>query len=737
MSNTLFMHPALRLWLEMLSLSMDPHRNLMGKQAVPQRLKASRPGFVCSKKVPRIDRLPTAGSFPDGAIFEGNNRKDDDDGILMFRRIMSSNVVDYLSQTRTPMQSDLTGVFFKGTSPTIRIQPRRPPAASQAAHIQQRDWGPFPFGQRQHNLPSCRYRLERIPSSPHPHPVADGIEGARSAKQEPRATTATSIRSVWPNYLAAPRRSEPPAPFPLSTYKLPSLDISQAQAAQAGHQYWPGATASAPSLAYPPSHTLPTPPTTESDVFKPPSENRNDGFNLAAAAPQQQPSMASTLEPHGQPQSLTARRSAASNLPTFELPPPPSISQKFMQYNNVPVTQSTPAMVSVGNLLTPPTNIPGDSLSPLPSTMNNHGNGSQNLQSYAPPGAFWPPPAGANNSYPLGGTPQPFNQGSGSLFPPRGMFSPSLNSLVRNNSNSPSSTDGLPPPPPFDMHQLPPFPGSMPMSAPPNPSTVGSVGAPQYQAYTPQNYMNAHSPGSAPTTQASPVNGPDYRPHSTPTYYAGSQASSTPQSSHFPQFQNHSPPQNSPLTASAPQGSRTSPLNGQSSGSQHPVQQPGSGFPRHYPLYNLPAISGPIITNMQTPGGQMTMLGMPNHGLPGNIMPGYNSGASAQMHQLYAGHHQPAPHNDRPFKCDQCPQSFNRNHDLKRHKRIHLAVKPFPCGHCDKSFSRKDALKRHILVKNCGKSPSRSARDRESMSPVEKSEAQSSDNDDSPVKFDG
>lgn len=56
----------------------------------------------------------------------------------------------------------------------------------------------------------------------------------------------------------------------------------------------------------------------------------------------------------------------------------------------------------------------------------------------------------------------------------------------------------------------------------------------------------------------------------------------------------------------------------------------------------------------------------------------------------------PAPlqvQNDRPFKCDECPQSFNRNHDLKRHKRIHLAVKPFPCLYCDKSFSRKDALK--------------------------------------------
>jgi uncharacterized Zn-finger protein len=56
---------------------------------------------------------------------------------------------------------------------------------------------------------------------------------------------------------------------------------------------------------------------------------------------------------------------------------------------------------------------------------------------------------------------------------------------------------------------------------------------------------------------------------------------------------------------------------------------------------------------------------------------------------------------DRPFKCDECPQSFNRNHDLKRHKRIHLAVKPYPCQYCEKQFSRKDALKRHVLVKGC------------------------------------
>jgi uncharacterized Zn-finger protein len=69
---------------------------------------------------------------------------------------------------------------------------------------------------------------------------------------------------------------------------------------------------------------------------------------------------------------------------------------------------------------------------------------------------------------------------------------------------------------------------------------------------------------------------------------------------------------------------------------------------------------------------------------------------------MYGHPGQPQPQNDRPFKCDQCPQSFNRNHDLKRHKRIHLAVKPFPCGHCEKSFSRKDALKvRFLSDSNC------------------------------------
>ncbi|KAL8701748.1 MAG: hypothetical protein Q9224_000358 [Gallowayella concinna] len=509
------------------------------------------------------------------------------------------------------------------------------------------------------------------------------------ANKEPQ-TTSTS------DYFAKPRHVEPLYQSPHSDRTLPSLDISQIQAAQAG-QYWPGATAS--SLNFPPSHTLPTPPTTESDVFKPPGHIRNNDFNVAAATVQQQPSMTSTLEAAGAPQSLTARRSAASNLPNFELPPPPSISQKFMTYHNTSLstTQSTPAMVSVGNLLTPPSNIPGDSLSPISSTISNSGNASQNIQPYTPTGGFWPPPNGGSNPFSLGTgtTPLPWNQASTNpLFPPRGMFSPSLNSLVRNSSHSPSSADGLPPPP-FDMN-LPPFPGSMSMSAP---SHLPSVTAQQNQALAQAQAQacmtNVQSPISVPTTQASPVNSYDsygQRQHPSGPYYGPAQPSSTPQNSQFPAFHNPSPVQQSPMSASTPQGPRESPISAQGPGMQPSNAQPASTY--RYPQYPLPAMAaGPIMTNLHSPGGQMAMVGMPSHGLAGNLMPGFNSGTSAQMQQMYGGHQQGPPHNERPFKCDQCPQSFNRNHDLKRHKRIHLAVKPFPCGHCEKSFSRKDALK--------------------------------------------
>ena len=168
--------------------------------------------------------------------------------------------------------------------------------------------------------------------------------------------------------------------------------------------------------------------------------------------------------------------------------------------------------------------------------------------------------------------------------------------------------------------------------------------------------------------------------------------------------------------------------------SNNPVQSPS--YYQRPPSAYAPG-QAPVFSNVQNPNGGLALVGV--H--PG-MMPGFNSGHAAQMPH-FMGHnpHQQPASTDRPFKCDQCPQSFNRNHDLKRHKRIHLAVKPFPCNHCDKSFSRKDALKvccdshihhsehfansvpqRHILVKGCGKAAANSDDvKRESHSP--KSEA--------------
>jgi uncharacterized Zn-finger protein len=81
------------------------------------------------------------------------------------------------------------------------------------------------------------------------------------------------------------------------------------------------------------------------------------------------------------------------------------------------------------------------------------------------------------------------------------------------------------------------------------------------------------------------------------------------------------------------------------------------------------------------------MSGLPNYSHHPGMSPHH-------PHSLYLHHPGgPAPQSERPFKCDTCQQAFNRNHDLKRHQRIHLAVKPFGCGDCEKRFSRKDALK--------------------------------------------
>ncbi|KAF2722199.1 hypothetical protein K431DRAFT_319831 [Polychaeton citri CBS 116435] len=387
------------------------------------------------------------------------------------------------------------------------------------------------------------------------------------------------------------------------------------------------------------------------------------------------------------PGSLTARRPNASHLPSFELPPPPLVN--LHKYNNYPNgSQPTPTSSSVtsfGNLLTPPSNSSADGLSPT-SNVNSGTPSTTHFPSFTPTGT---------NSHNMwqsqsAGTPYGLQQTSSDSFASsgRGLFSPSLNSIIRSNT---SPSDSLPPPP----YHIPSFSSAqMSMSAP----NLG--GASHHQPHMIGGaMMGGHTPSTSGPTQASPVNAqePFSRPPPTPSYYGSQPPSTQPQQS---PFQYSSNPSHSQLTSPISAGgmSRMSPPNPQGSipslQSQH--QSYGS-----QPRYSYP-MSGPVLSNVNNPNGGLALVG----GLPAGMMPsgGFNSGHAAHMQHMYGPPHpQPSPQNDRPFRCDQCPQSFNRNHDLKRHKRIHLAVKPFPCGHCDKSFSRKDALKRHVLVKGCGK----------------------------------
>ncbi|KAK4569650.1 hypothetical protein LTR86_003415 [Recurvomyces mirabilis] len=379
--------------------------------------------------------------------------------------------------------------------------------------------------------------------------------------------------------------------------------------------------------------------------------------------------------------SFTSRRINAAYLPSFELPPPPHAGFQA-KYPHSAAQQAPTTLTSVGNLLTPPSNSSADGISPSSAITTGSASSHGGVQPYASSvGGMWPPPSTSGASsyvYASAPAPQPF--GSRST-----LFSPSLNSIVR-ATHSPTASESLPPPP----YELPQYSTTMSMSAPPL-----QTAHTQPQQMMSSSMMNGSTPVSASMTHPSPVHSQEaFRPPPTTTYYSGSHHTGTPQQATYPYTSGPSPIQQSPISAggSIP---RMSPING--AGSMPPIGPPPPQYGQYRPhSYPLP---GPVLSNIGNPNGQLALVGGMQHGM----MSGYNSGHAAQMHQMYG--HPPAsnPQNDRPFRCDQCPQSFNRNHDLKRHKRIHLAVKPFPCGHCDKSFSRKDALKRHVLVKGCGK----------------------------------
>ena len=377
------------------------------------------------------------------------------------------------------------------------------------------------------------------------------------------------------------------------------------------------------------------------------------------------------------PSSLTQRRQATSNLPPFELPPPSHFAPthyKFPPLSGIH-SQSVPSGGSVGNLPTPPPQSAHDT--PGGQHMPQH---NMPVLPYTP--TFWQGAGAQSNGYNTGLTPQPWQNGQ--LFAGRPMFSPMSGALTRNDPNSPSSGGGSAlPPPPYEMNGVHSYSQAPPLASP-NSSVSQSTQHPSMSS----SMLGNHG---RPLSQNSPISPADgvSRASSTPGLFAAMTSSGTPQPPYG--FQSQTSVSQSPHSASAPP-TTSPPLH------QGPIPQmsthPSPFMKPPYPSYSLPAMPGPVLSNVNSPGSQMSLVGnMHPQMIPMHFSSGYAANPQLAYAQARANSPQQAANQDRPFKCDECPQSFNRNHDLKRHKRIHLAVKPFPCAHCDKSFSRKDALK--------------------------------------------
>ncbi|KAL4951265.1 hypothetical protein BDW69DRAFT_41633 [Aspergillus filifer] len=352
-------------------------------------------------------------------------------------------------------------------------------------------------------------------------------------------------------------------------------------------------------------------------------------------------------------QPLNARRPGAPPLPNFELPAP-SFSSSALKYpgqsahplNHHQLPPPNPTLIH-SQTQPDPVTVAATATSATSATASSNVSSPEST-------SHW---AGSYGS----SVRQPWTPNLSSSYSNRDPFSPSFNTSLRNPATSTPGADTISSA--YDMNpQLPPYHGPLGTTAAQLSQPMLSATHPSVPSNDP--YMTKSSSAPAYGAQLSSPSGP---------YQFGGGPP--------PHLSMHQPPRVS---------------------SNPPPPPSHLGYPpRPWPSYSLPAMAGPVMSNVQNPGGQMSLMGP----MQGGMLPGFNSGHVANMQHLYGGHppplHAAGPSNDRPFKCDKCPQSFNRNHDLKRHARIHLAVKPYPCPKCEKQFSRKDALKRHQLVKGC------------------------------------
>ena len=122
-----------------------------------------------------------------------------------------------------------------------------------------------------------------------------------------------------------------------------------------------------------------------------------------------------------------------------------------------------------------------------------------------------------------------------------------------------------------------------------------------------------------------------------------------------------------------------------------PVQTPYTYTPPHPhpPPHSMPPYATP-----QSPHPNGMPVQHPPHSAQYAAQAAYAHHQQQQAAMDAASQYPASP--QRPFSCDMCALSFNRQHDLKRHRDTHTGEKPFLCnGGCGKTFTRKDALKRH------------------------------------------
>ncbi|KAI0147511.1 hypothetical protein GGR57DRAFT_515760 [Xylariaceae sp. FL1272] len=426
--------------------------------------------------------------------------------------------------------------------------------------------------------------------------------------------------------------------------------------------------------------------------------------------------------------SFASRRPAAGGLPQFHLPPPnpvldpqiPSMAPPnyYVNYPSPPPTSSPPdschettspnqhtfpSLVGSKHLTSSSGGTGSDGLSPLSSAINS--GSSQSSQAGIAPynhQGNWSLPGTSSYTYNSGISPgaQPSIMSSSyrsSLYSPGHGGQPGAPAYASRSSQSPATGEGLQAPS-YD-HVTTPFAMSMSGGS----SHPNLLSQPSHHQHLQNPILNSQA--SQPPTPSSVTASSDAysRAPPTPGYYAA--PSSTPQQPSFPSFApTPSPTQASPTTT----GPNIRGMPALTSQQHNPMQAHPhyASRPNYYsPL--PPAMGGAVLSNMGNPGGQIALMSSMNP-LAGNYHPHGGHPLGPTHHSLYPG--APNAQQERPYRCDICPQSFNRNHDLKRHKRIHLAVKPYPCEHCDKAFSRKDALKRHRLVKGCGNKSPNSAR---------------------------